>query len=842
MACGLALGVAARPAFASERLELGTLPTGATIAFVRDAGAEWGIEVRGGPAPGFAQAKPARLEVFQGVEDIRALAAGYRSVEKTADGVDASAVIRHGDGVEFRVRDTWRLAGDIASVRREIEVAGRAPGGFDSSIVFAIDPSVPWQDVACFAPGSLYGDPTFDGERSPGGTLNHAARRFVMREDLLPAPLFALSFPSGASVALLDPAPRGDSTVEETRLSAAVMIDARFQFGALGAWQHEDSPVEFGFRFPGTARMFTGGAAAQTPAKWFRRYHPIAPEVSHRYEVRFRFGANESFPEMTRNTWRWAWQTLAPAVPPINVEQMRRVLLDHLVAQAVTIEGRTGIPFVRSTVTDQWQWNWSMIAMGFVGKTLECADQLLREGDRDKTARGRHMRETGLAIISSLIKALPDVPLQATGYDLKTGQPWDHIWLAPWLRNATEDMRVLLQAWRRERALGREHPEWFAWIKQYVDWLIQQQRADGSFPRRWKAGSREIAEPTGTTSYAPVPLLVMMSEETGDPRYQQAAIRAAEYVWTNWGVRGLFIGGASDNPNITDKEAGMLGLEAFLSLYESTRETEWLERAQAAADFAETWMWIWNLPMPLDADDANLRWKRGVPTIGLQGITALHAGSADEYLDWSAPAYAKLHRYTQDPHYLEVARLLLHATKSMVALPGRLYDLKGPGWQQEGWRLGPGPSGRGGSGHRFWLPWITANHLHSITGLEEVDPALFDALSQDDDSEDANSGPRIAAVERLPHAVRLRFAHTQGGLVVKGKRLAGFSVRDEDGPWHPAYATLDGETVVVSSSAVPDPAAVRYAPPSNPDATLVNGAGLPAIPFETDEITVQTGN
>ena len=29
---------------------------------------------------------------------------------------------------------------------------------------------------------------------------------------------------------------------------------------------------------------------------------------------------------------------------------------------------------------------------------------------------------------------------------------------------------------------------------------------------------------------------------------------------------GLFIGGASDNPNITDKEAGMLSLEAFLSL------------------------------------------------------------------------------------------------------------------------------------------------------------------------------------------------------------------------------------------------------------------------------------
>ena len=165
-------------------------------------------------------------------------------------------------------------------------------------------------------------------------------------------------------------------------------------------------------------------------------------------------------------------------------------------------------------------------------------------------------------------------------------------------------MRVLMRAYRRERALGRQHPEWFNWTKSYVDWLIMQQRDDGSFPRRWKPGSSEVAETTGTTSYCPVPLLVMMTEETGNPKYEQAAIRAAEYVWTNWGTRGLFVGGASDNPNITDKEAGMLSMEAYLSLYESTREPRWLERAKAAADFTESWIWIWNLPMPRDADDA----------------------------------------------------------------------------------------------------------------------------------------------------------------------------------------------------------------------------------------------
>lgn len=811
-----------------DRVDLGHLATGATVSFVRDAGGGWGIEIHGGAAPHLRQLQPARISIVRSEDDIRLLAAGYTTVERSADGLEARAEIAYGDNVVFRVQDRWSLDGAVATVRRNIDVAGEAPGGFESAVVLAIDPSVDWSDVNCMAPGALYGDPTFDGERSPGGTLNHAARRFLLREDILPAPLFALSFANGASVSVLDPAPQGDTTVEESRLVHPVTIDARLQFGALGAWQAKDGPVEFGFRFPGTTALYPPGTRPVTEPQWYRRCHPIRPGTAHRYAVSFRFGENETFRDVTRNSWRWAWETLNPVVPTIDIEQVRRVLLDHLAAQAATIDGRTGIPFVLSTVTDERQWNSTMVAMGFVGKTIECADQLLREGDRDPTPRGQRMRELGLAIISSLIEALPTVPLQGAGYDLATGQPWDHIWLAPWLRNATEDMRVLMRAYRRERDLGREHAEWFDWVKRYVDWMVLQQRDDGSFPRRWKPGSSEVAEATGTTSYCPVPLLVLLSEETGDAKYRQAAIRAAEYVWTNWGVRGLFIGGASDNPNITDKEAGMLSLEAFLSLYESTREPQWLERARAAADFTETWMWIWDLPMPVDADDANLRWKRGVSTIGPQGITALHAGSVDEYLDWSASSYAKLYHLTHDAHYLEVARVLLHGTKSMVALPGRQYDLKGIGWQQEGWRMGPGGSGRGTSGHRFWLPWVSANHLYSITGLEEHAPALFQDLCQ------PRSGPRLASIARLPNALRLAFIDTFRGLELKGGADDGFSVCGEDRVWHVAHARIVGDTVVVSSSEVLNPVAVRYTRSPGFEGGLANGAGLPAIPFETD--------
>ena len=41
-----------------------------------------------------------------------------------------------------------------------------------------------------------------------------------------------------------------------------------------------------------------------------------------------------------------------------------------------------------------------------------------------------------------------------------------------------------------------------------------------------------------------------------------------------------------------------------------------------------------------------------------------------------------------------------------------------------------GPNTRGFGTHRSWLPWVSVNHLHGITGLEEFDPALYQRLAK----------------------------------------------------------------------------------------------------------------
>ena len=110
------------------------------------------------------------------------------------------------------------------------------------------------------------------------------------------------------------------------------------------------------------------------------------------------------------------------------------------------------------------------------------------------------------------------------------------------------------------------------------------------------------------------------------------------------------------------------------------------------------------------------------------------------------------------------------------------------------------------------------------------------------------SGPLFKSVAFEGGKARVGFDHVGGGLIVgrkegrapaveqPGAALKRFAIAGEDRKWHWAEAAIDGDTVVVSSPAVPVPVAVRYAYSMNPDgANLYNRAGLPASPFRTDD-------
>lgn len=97
------------------------------------------------------------------------------------------------------------------------------------------------------------------------------------------------------------------------------------------------------------------------------------------------------------------------------------------------------------------------------------------------------------------------------------------------------------------------------------------------------------------------------------------------------------------------------------------------------------------------------------------------------------------------------------------------------------------------------------------------------------------SGPRFERADRDGAALRVFFRHADNGLTAGGTPPKAFEIAGSDRVFHPAKATIQRNTILVSSPAVKEPVALRYAWTNAPEANLFNGAGLPAAPFRTDD-------
>jgi sialate O-acetylesterase len=97
-----------------------------------------------------------------------------------------------------------------------------------------------------------------------------------------------------------------------------------------------------------------------------------------------------------------------------------------------------------------------------------------------------------------------------------------------------------------------------------------------------------------------------------------------------------------------------------------------------------------------------------------------------------------------------------------------------------------------------------------------------------------SSGPSLVSAKPEGATLRLTFAHAGGGLTLKGEANRVFAVCGTDRNWFWAAPRIEGSTVVLSSPMVARPVAVRFGWSNLPRATLYNGAGLPAAPFETN--------
>jgi sialate O-acetylesterase len=96
------------------------------------------------------------------------------------------------------------------------------------------------------------------------------------------------------------------------------------------------------------------------------------------------------------------------------------------------------------------------------------------------------------------------------------------------------------------------------------------------------------------------------------------------------------------------------------------------------------------------------------------------------------------------------------------------------------------------------------------------------------------SGPSFVRTIREGSTMRVQFSHVGTGLVAHDRPVQALEIAGADRVFHAASGRIVADALIVSSPAVKEPVAVRYAWFNAPVANLYNGAGLPAAPFRSD--------
>jgi sialate O-acetylesterase len=96
-------------------------------------------------------------------------------------------------------------------------------------------------------------------------------------------------------------------------------------------------------------------------------------------------------------------------------------------------------------------------------------------------------------------------------------------------------------------------------------------------------------------------------------------------------------------------------------------------------------------------------------------------------------------------------------------------------------------------------------------------------------------GPTLDSAKFKNGKATLTFENVGDGLEAHGGLLTGFAIAGTNQVFAWGTASIEGDKIVVSNPAVPQPVAVRYGWADFPVVNLFNKKGLPATPFRTDD-------
>ena len=645
----------------------------------------------------------------------------YTFVSRDKDTITCEGVISPRDHTNFIFTDRYTVdqRGGFR-LSRNVEIEGEDLETESFNTIFGVQASMTGsiRDFEFFVPGIWYRS-NFDTKMPGVLAANPSDQYFFFREDRLPLPVVtARRTSNGQTVSLVHLDSKPTTFAKEASIKNAV--DSRMQFGSIGIRQKHGTTLAF--MFPGSEGE-RNHVDYRSRNSWAHRSHPVRRGVPHRYELLIRFSTTTSYPNAVEESWKQAFDSYAPGVRRIDVDDAFQGLIETLEHYWIGSDPNgydaPGFPFsVYLPKGDVRVYNYQM---GFIGRQLPNAYFLIYQG---YAAKNPSMRRKGEQILDFwAAQSLTDTGLPRTWYDpgnAGTRGSWrenDNLRGGTSMRVAATGMEGMLEAWKLEQEHGESKSTWLNACRCFGDWLVSNQNDDGSFFLAYDhqtSGNKN--SPTSTSRFAainPIRFLCMLYRATGEASYQRAALRASEFCLQNIHHNYSYVGSVIDNPNVIDRETGQEAIQAFLAIFDLTGEQRWLDAAVQAARYAETWMYAYEVPAEIGSETCDFPKDRSI--VG-QTLIATGHSAADLGFAFSSFDYYRLYLLTGDTHFLKVAQLLVHNTKQSMNWDGSLYPGKQKGLQLEAFKVTVPRR----TGVMECLSWNYAAHLDPLIRFAET--------------------------------------------------------------------------------------------------------------------------
>jgi len=157
----------------------------------------------------------------------------------------------------------------------------------------------------------------------------------------------------------------------------------------------------------------------------------------------------------------------------------------------------------------------------------------------------------------------------------------------------------------------------------------------------------------GSTSGAIVPAaLALAAKYYNEPQYLIAATSIANYYYNNFTSKGITCGGPGDAVQNFDSESAAAMVESFVTLYEATKDKQWLLKAEHAATQFATWVVSYNYQFP----DSSAYAKANIHVMGSVYANTQNKHTAPGICTGSGVGLLKLYKYTGNRFYLDLLR------------------------------------------------------------------------------------------------------------------------------------------------------------------------------------------